>query len=432
MLGSIKGKARKLEALRDPHCYGCSEEGTEIVWKSGKHVSNIANNPWPDLVNSPIVCHNCSSYYKTFMRRGKRREGKKDLTPVEILESRRVAVARGGMTEKEYQITKVQQGLCYARHPDGHIPSGLHKSWCKWIVGDDKLAYICKGCDGSVRKRTDPGDARSRIEELRAKFEQDPKWNKVHVRSVIPLEIIHHNKHPFLRTFLEYNTSTTSLPAESVVTWMLPSDARVAANSSLASGADAPYSLTNSSSPGSPTGSGSASFPTATGDSSDGTCVASTATTSSSSSSSGTNIPVPNTDQIIITAGPGPTGASGGSDEGVCPPAPQATVTVSGPYGGDHDGQGQGHGSEEQAGDPYEHGQGPNEHGQGPYEQGGDPYGHGQGPYEQGGDHGGYGHGPHEQAGDHAGHGPGPRKHGGHGRHGGHRHGWGGHGPPHH
>ncbi|KAI7240520.1 hypothetical protein KC330_g1263 [Hortaea werneckii] len=203
-----------------------------------------------------------------------------------------------------------------------------------------------------------------------------------------------------------------TVPAETVVTWMLPSDARVAANSSLASGAEssgAPYSLTNSTSPGSPTGSGI--FPTATGVSSDSTCVASTATSSSSSSSSGTNLPVPNTDQIIITAGPGPTGASGGSDEGVCPTAPQATVTVSSPYGGDQDGQGQSHGSDEQPGDPYVHGQGPN---------------------EQAGDHGGYGPGPHEQADDHAGHGQGPRKHGGHGRHGGHRHGWGGHGPPHH
>ncbi|KAI7497731.1 hypothetical protein KC367_g5648 [Hortaea werneckii] len=202
-----------------------------------------------------------------------------------------------------------------------------------------------------------------------------------------------------------------TVPAETVVTWMLPSDARVASNSSLASGSDAPYSLTNGSSKASPTGSGSASLPSgATGVSSDSTCVASTATTSSGSSSSGTNLAVPNTDQIIITAGPGPTGASGGSDEGVCPTAPQATVTVSAPYGGDHDAQGAGHGPGEEAGNPWEHDHSPN---------------------EQAGSHEEHSHGPPDQVGDHNDHGQGPGKHGGHGRHGGHRHGWG-RGSPHH
>ncbi|KAI7550578.1 hypothetical protein KC331_g3090 [Hortaea werneckii] len=148
MLGSKKGKARKQEAMRDGLCYGCSEEGTKVEWKSGKLDSNIATNPWPGVVKSEIVCKLCISYYNTAMRKGGR-------TPLQILADRRAHVARGNMRPKEYQLKMVQKWTCYARQADGHIPhdgdGDQRNSWVKWIADDMKLAYICKGCESRRR-----------------------------------------------------------------------------------------------------------------------------------------------------------------------------------------------------------------------------------------------------------------------------------------
>lgn len=132
-----------------------------------------------------------------------------------------------------------------------------------------------------------------------------------------------------------------TVPAQTVVTWMLPSDNILASNATIGSSAPsasgAPYAYTNGSAPARPTGSGTLVV-TGTGTSASGTCIASTASSSSSSSSSGTQLPVPNTDHTISTGAPGATGGynGGGSatksatDDTVSTGPPGATGSYSG------------------------------------------------------------------------------------------------------
>ena len=122
-----------------------------------------------------------------------------------------------------------------------------------------------------------------------------------------------------------------TVPAQAMVTWLLPSDKLAAASNNGTIGttglplssatATAPYAFTNGSVPAGPTGSGTAILPTGTGSAGNGTtgtglpgnvtssaCVLTTASSSSESSSSGTNLPVPDTTHTISKVSPGSGG----------------------------------------------------------------------------------------------------------------------------
>lgn len=118
------------------------------------------------------------------------------------------------------------------------------------------------------------------------------------------------------------------VPAQAMVTWLLPSDKLAAAGNGTigttglapsSAAATAPYAFTNGSAPAGPTGSGSAILPTGTGLAGNGTssvCPVTTTSSSSSSSSSGTNLPVPDTTHTISTVSPGSGGYVNGKRSG--------------------------------------------------------------------------------------------------------------------
>jgi len=102
-----------------------------------------------------------------------------------------------------------------------------------------------------------------------------------------------------------------TVPQQTVVTWLLPSDAALAqnatarANATSTSSLSPPYPFNNGSSTAGPTGTGTAFLPTGTGSAGIGTSACSAITTSSSSSSSTSGvIPVPNTTHTISLARP--------------------------------------------------------------------------------------------------------------------------------
>ncbi|KAI6807982.1 hypothetical protein KC332_g13892 [Hortaea werneckii] len=163
-------RAEKEQMIKDGLCYGCSEKGTKVEFTDGVHT-----NPWGDLVKSPIVCKKCLDSFDSGRRGNK--------TPVESLAARRAFVAHGGLRERQYQVSVVQNLTCYGRTADGHKPYDdyVASQWVKWEDGDDKTAYICHPCRSRTMRgyqaKGSPIDQRSnaqKLQHLRAAWKNSP------------------------------------------------------------------------------------------------------------------------------------------------------------------------------------------------------------------------------------------------------------------